>query len=306
MMMRFAIPIVLTIVLSSTAPALNAQALAPPRDDVETQLRAYGTRVRHFESVVHKRLDEIKSVDKDASDLRKRRNQEEIFTEAKNSVEDAKVAEFLAQMAIKAYEEGAYRQDWETANGEVALAEADVARCRDGLDWIKRKKFTSNDVIGAELRLMKAQFALEMAQTKRDVLLKYTKPKQIKQLQAEWEKAKSKTLQKLAELALAKDKLDQIHREIANSATPTDLEKKALTQLEQTLQIWKKLLAERAAFKGDIQAKREAFGPRFTDLERALETAEQSWDDAQEERLAAQDAEVELRIRDVLGTKPPG
>ena len=54
--------------------------------------------------------------------------------------------------------------------------------------------------------MQKAKFALEQAQTKKDVLEKYTKEKTIKELQAEVEKAKSDELAKKATYELEKSK----------------------------------------------------------------------------------------------------
>src|ERR1700712_5282293 len=108
---RLAISIVRATVFSSSVPSLKAQALAPPRDDVEAQFRAYGTRVRLFESVVLKRLDEIKPKGKDVADRNRRQDQEMVVAKADKVYEEALLAAEMAGLAIKGYVENEFVWD---------------------------------------------------------------------------------------------------------------------------------------------------------------------------------------------------
>ncbi len=85
------------------------------------------------------------------------------------------------------YTEGIYIQDLATVEGEIKLAESDLTRSEDRLDWARRmfdKGYVSMATkVSEELTFKKAQFALEQAQSKLKVLTQYTKEKTIKELE---------------------------------------------------------------------------------------------------------------------------
>ena len=300
---RIAIPFVVAAMLSGTAGRLNAQHLSKTFDPVEIACRNFGYRVGNLEAAVLKRLDEIRPKGKDAADRSRKFEQEMIVAKANKAYEEAQLTAEVAEVAIKEYTEGVYKQDLETVEGEIALAKADLARAGDVFDVAKRRGGEIPLVI--QLQLKKAQFTVEQTETKKEVLVRYTKEKCTRELKAAWEKAKSIALAKKADALVEQGKLEKIVREIANPPTPTDTERKALAALDRALKDWKKLLADGAAFTGNAEAKFAAFSPRFVEFDKSLGAAERAWDDAQDERLRAQDAEVEMRIRDVLGIKPP-
>ena len=80
-------------------------------------------------------------------------------------------------------------------NGEIKLAESNLARAEDRLDWTTRmfvKGYASKaEEVTEELILKKARFALEQAQSKLKVLLDYTKAKTIKALTGSVETARA-------------------------------------------------------------------------------------------------------------------
>ena len=69
--------------------------------------------------------------------------------------------------------------------------------------------------VSEELTLKKARFALEQAQSKKKVLVEYTKDKTIKELESEVEKARSDELAKKATWELEKSKEKKLERQIA-------------------------------------------------------------------------------------------
>jgi RND family efflux transporter MFP subunit len=148
------------------------------------------------------------------------KNQMITSQQAAASYEQAKLTREVAEVAVKEYLEGVFKQDLETVQGEIALARADVTRAQDRLTWstkMKEKGYISESArLADELSLKKAQFALEQSQTKLDVLMKYTKDKTVKELQADVEKAKSDELAKKATFSLEKDKEDKLLRQINN------------------------------------------------------------------------------------------
>jgi RND family efflux transporter MFP subunit len=124
----------------------------------------------------------------------------------------------VAEIAVTEYVEGIFVQDRATAAGEIKLAESDLARSEDRLDWATRmyeKGYVSKAAQVSEvLTLKKARFALEQAESKLKVLLEYTKAKTIKELQSEVEKAKSDELAKKATFELETSKEKKLERQI--------------------------------------------------------------------------------------------
>lgn len=108
--------------------------------------------------------------------------------------EIARLNREIAEIAIEEYQQGTYRQDLATVEGEIALAQSDLTRCEDRLAWAKRmfdKRFVSKATfVSEQLAVEKARYTLEQAQAKRTVLTKYSAAKTIKALEVELEKAR--------------------------------------------------------------------------------------------------------------------
>ncbi len=124
----------------------------------------------------------------------------------------------VAEIAVQEYEEGIFVQDLATVDGEIKLAESDLSRSLDRVEWARRmyeKGYVSQaNKVTEELALQKANFTKEQAQTKRNVLVKYTKGKTIKELKSEVEKARSDELAKKATWELEVSKEKKLERQI--------------------------------------------------------------------------------------------
>jgi len=133
---------------------------------------------------------------------------------------NAKLTREVAEIAVREYVEGIFKQDWETVQGEIALAEADRKRAEDRLEWSNKmlaKGYVSKGQnISDSLTLDRAAFAFEQAQTKKNVLEKYTKDKTVKELKSEVEKARSDELAKQSTWELEKSKEEKLKRQITN------------------------------------------------------------------------------------------
>jgi HlyD family secretion protein len=120
---------------------------------------------------------------------------------AKAFYEIAKATHALAEIAVEEYAVVIYPKDLATVQGEIKLAESDLARSEDRRDWARRmfdKGYVSQATKNSEeLSLKKARFELEQAQSKRKVLVDYTKGKTIKELNSEVEKTRSDELAKM-------------------------------------------------------------------------------------------------------------
>ena len=101
-------------------------------------------------------------------------------------------------------QEGIFKQDLATIEGEIKLARSDRQRTEDRLDWAQRmflKGFVSKATVASEeLDLKKARFALEQAESKKKVLIEFIKEKTIKELKSEIEKARSDELSEEANM----------------------------------------------------------------------------------------------------------
>src|SRR5262249_1738912 len=102
--------------------------------------------------------------------------------------------------------------------GEIELAESDLAHSEDRLQWAKRmfeKKYVSQaQKDSEELTRKKARFALEQAQSKRAVLVQYTKGKTVMELYREAEKAKSDELAKEEAWDSEKSRENRLERQL--------------------------------------------------------------------------------------------
>lgn len=134
--------------------------------------------------------------------------------------QNARLTREVAEIAVKEYEEGVYKQNRETCMIDIKLAESTLKSAEDRLDWSDRmltKGYVSvGQNLSDRLNLQKAKFSLEQAQTKMTVLEKFTRDKTIKELQADVEKAKSDEKAKEQTWDLEKTKEAKLDRQIKN------------------------------------------------------------------------------------------
>jgi HlyD family secretion protein len=157
----------------------------------------------------------------DSASLKDSLTNQKIATQgAEASFQNARLTREVAEISVKEYEEGIFLQDEATIKGEIKLAESDLARSADRVDWANRmyeKGYVSKaQKVSEELTFQKAKFALEQAQSKLHVLLEYTKGKTIKELRSEVEKALSDELAKKQTYQLERDKEAKLEKQIVN------------------------------------------------------------------------------------------
>jgi hypothetical protein len=113
-------------------------------------------------------------------------------------------------------------QDLATVEGEITLARSDLHRCRDVLEFGKdqltrskgltaksvselhRQYLIADELVKVEQRNRESTEHLEQLESRKKLLVEYTKPKRLKQLQSEVEKARAAELANQAEWELAK------------------------------------------------------------------------------------------------------
>jgi HlyD family secretion protein len=140
--------------------------------------------------------------------------------QAEAAYSQSRLTREVAEIAVLEYEEGTYKQQLATIDGDIALAEADLQRSRDRLEWAKKmaeKKYVSQgQVTSDEQTLQKARFAVEQHKTHKKVLVEYTRSKTLKELRAEVEKARSEELSRKATHELEKAKEEGLRRQVRN------------------------------------------------------------------------------------------
>lgn len=131
-------------------------------------------------------------------------NAEAAFIEARENLEvvrnqsraDVELAELKAQFAredLEKYEKGEYPNTLAEQEGAVTLAEEEVARARDTLEWSRRlhdeKYLSDSELRGDELSYKSRELSLKTARGKLDLLRNYTYKRQIAQLQSDLSQA---------------------------------------------------------------------------------------------------------------------
>jgi len=135
------------------------------------------------------------------------------------SYEQAKMSREISEMAVVEYVEGLYLTELAEAEMRIKIAEAELAIAEDELE-AAREAFNKTEKPGrkrsiAELQLKKARFALELAQTRRMVLINYTKPKRVKELKSAVEKERADELVKKAVWELEESKVQRLQQQVA-------------------------------------------------------------------------------------------
>jgi HlyD family secretion protein len=135
---------------------------------------------------------------------------------AKAIYEIARSTRELAEIAAEEYEQVKFPLELAEVGGEIKLAEIDLRRSEDRLDWARRmfdKGYVSKAQRDSEeLSLKKGKFALEQAASKRKVLVEDTKDKTIKELKIHVDKAKFDEVEKEAIWRLLRDKELELER----------------------------------------------------------------------------------------------
>jgi RND family efflux transporter MFP subunit len=184
----------------------------------------------------------------DSAALRDEMVNQRITTQSAEAVyENAKLTREVAEIAVGEYEKGIYVSDKATIQGEIRLAQSafmkanakvDRARkARQKLSEVLNRKvqsITSADVLAEldvddrldsrEHELLRDSIAFEKVQQKLDLLENFTKPKMLKQLKTEVQKALAAELSRKATLQLEKGKEDRLERQITHCklVSPSD------------------------------------------------------------------------------------
>jgi hypothetical protein len=156
----------------------------------------------------------------DPSPLRDRLAVQEIVVQGVDSdVQAARIAREVAVMELNEYKSGLFIQELARTEGEIKLAEAKLAGAEDHIAWSERMYakgyYTSKAELTADqLALKHARFAVEVGQSKKQVLIDHAKPRKLKELLGAVEAARACELVKQAAAERERLALKRIREQI--------------------------------------------------------------------------------------------
>ena len=237
-------------------------------------------------------------------------NQRITVRSAEANFENAKLTREIAEIAIVEYQEGIFKQDEATLDGEVKLAEADAARAGDHIEFArgqlamikKASRGTAEDlsleyayedrIVQAEQRVPKTRLALEKARSKLDALRKYGMPRRVKELKAEVEKARLDELAKQAVWELEKIRLKKM-QEASKGQDREPHHQRVLSLLDQTLPLAEQIKTKLEKAEQDQNSARQFRNEITAGLDQLQTLVEQ----AQAEYAAAKWAKLKPKIQ---------
>jgi RND family efflux transporter MFP subunit len=155
---------------------------------------------------------------------------------AQASYQNAGLAREVAEIALKEYEEGIYAQDRATIQGEIELGKTAIGKAMDRLERIRRAQqklkermerheATSTDIMvevdlqdrvdSAEQTVRRETLSLGNVESKLKHLETYTRPKTVRELRSEIEKARSLELSKRQVWQTEQANLSSIEKQVA-------------------------------------------------------------------------------------------
>jgi hypothetical protein len=169
---------------------------------------------------------------------------------------NAKLTREVAEIAVKEYKEGVYVQDLQTAESDIRIARSALERSRDLIEVAKERQARIKEVadentaygrminydyedriVSAALELERRKYALEIAESKKKVLLEYTREKTVRELESGVKGAHSDELAKLATWELEKSKLEEMQRAVKTPWPASGIGKRFLALLDRAMPI---------------------------------------------------------------------
>ena len=157
-------------------------------------------------------------------------------SQSASDIATAQIAVDLAGIDLRKYMEGDYQQERRTIDGENVIAEEELNRAKERLEFsekLSKKGYVSSSEVEADrLSVIKAQNALNVAKEKVRVLDEYTKPRQVKDLESKRDEANRK-LDRVRNEAKAKEA--QSESAMLAQKLTTETEEATLRKLERQL-----------------------------------------------------------------------
>ena len=143
-------------------------------------------------------------------------NQKIAFLSAQANYENARVDRETAEIAVVEYADGIYQIQLQEAEGNIKIAEAELPLAQEHLAASKANRTAVPlEIKRAEVAEFRARFAIEKAQSRKKLLVDFTRGKRIKELKSAVEKARSDELAKKAIWELEAGKEKKLERQIS-------------------------------------------------------------------------------------------
>jgi multidrug resistance efflux pump len=162
-----------------------------------------------------------KLVELDASQLDDQINAQRItYEKARSAMVQAEKDYQVAQISVKEYLEGVYKQELQTADAQITIALENLRSAQNVLQHSQRmfrKGYISTlELEGQQFSVQRAQLELDSARTAKDVLENFTKVKTLEDLQSKVETAKAKMESEKAAFALEESRLKRLEDQRVN------------------------------------------------------------------------------------------
>jgi hypothetical protein len=144
---------------------------------------------------------------------------------------NAKLSREVAEIAVKEYTEGIYPQDLIAAEGDLRLAKSDLDRARDMVGLAN----SEIDKLQTKLNETWATLAFQQAESKKKVLVEYTKPFRIKELESEVAKARSEETKRQGMWELAKVRLEKAQKAAEDQQNPAESVRRILALIDRAI-----------------------------------------------------------------------
>ncbi|MGO9464678.1 MAG: hypothetical protein ACLQVF_11070 [Isosphaeraceae bacterium] len=260
-----AIMLVLAGFASPMAAPVRGGADLPPRSDHAAQPAAPASRsdfvaeIRRILTIEQDRMIELASrVFRHQEDVRQLEDQlagrKFLVEAARARYEKAKLGREVAEIRVREFTEGTFVQELALAEGELKIAEEEIATSRaetkrEEEQLARIKQASTGSVFGmsiefqiegkleaAKLGERRAGYAREQAESKKKVLVGYTKQHRHKELLSDVEKSRSDELSAQATLEMELAKTKRLEREVKQNDLPPDL-KRTLVLLDQAIAV---------------------------------------------------------------------
>lgn len=161
----------------------------------------------------------------DPAGLRDRLDSQEFAVRGlRAGAQGARLAREAAVMDLDDYKQSRHPRELTAAEAAVKLAESDLIRHEDQLDWVRRmfdKGYASQaEKVAEQLAFEKAKYALEEAEAARQALANPIREKTIRTLMGAVETARGRELAAEARLRRSESALKSLHDQIAQCKVP--------------------------------------------------------------------------------------
>jgi RNA polymerase sigma factor (sigma-70 family) len=158
---------------------------------------------------------------------------------ASANYQKARIDREISEIALVEYREGLFIHELQEIEMQIKTAEAELAIAEDECQAVraaanKSDTLTKKRVI-AELQLKKARFALELAQSRRKLLVDFTKGKRLKELQSAIEKERADEFVKKAVFERENSKRRKVEQQVEACTIRATIDGRLVYSKEQNL-----------------------------------------------------------------------